>query len=363
MRFTSIQVACFRNLATCSIPVDSRQVLLVGENGQGKTNFLEAVYMLCYGSSFRTSNMKDMVRHGCDSFKLKGRFVDNECLPHEISLLFKQGKRTIQIDGKQIADRREIIYTVPCIVFSHSDISIVNGEPEMRRRFFDQTMAMYDPLFLDNLRRYKMLLKQRNQAIKDGSYNLIPLYDMQMAAYGLSIQRARENAVRDFNEIFPNLYKKVTDSSWNVAIEYLPSWKDCKDETQIMQVLSDGIERDKIMLTTTTGIHRDRFLVKVDGRMMVDVGSTGQIRLASLLFRVAQMRFFLHKTGRNPLILMDDVLLELDFEKRARFLEVMETYDQAFYTFLPQESYFGSMEEESLVYDIQQGEFHHAKEG
>lgn len=357
MRFTSIQTAQFRNLANSTIPVGRRQVLLVGENGQGKTNFLEALYVLCYGSSFRTQDFHDLVRIGETSFKLRGVFTDEQNLSHEISLLFKQGKRTIQIDGKTLTDRKQLIYTIPCIVFSHADITFVNGDPEDRRRFFDQTMSMYDSMFLDNLRRYKMLVKQRNQAIKDEKYDLISLYDLQLAKYGLAIQRARNQAVDEFNKIFPSLYKQVSGSDWNVTISYAPSWKECESEDQVIQYLESGLERDKVMQTTTSGVHRDRFLVKVDGKLLVDVGSTGQIRLASLLFRVAQMRFFQQKTGRKPLILLDDVLLELDYEKRARFLTVIDAYDQAFYTFLPEEQYFDTLQgHDAMVYHVKEGE-------
>lgn len=357
MRFISIQVAQFRNLATSTIPVDHRQVLLVGENGQGKTNFLEALYVLCYGSSFRTQNLRDLACIGKDSFKLKGNFMDDHHISHELSLLYKQRKRIILIDGKQISDRKQLIYMIPCIVFSHADITIVNGDPEDRRRFFDQTMSMYDSMFLDELRRYKLILKQRNQAIKDGNMELIPLYDMQLAKYGLSIQKERFLAVEEFNTIFPSLYREVSGNDWNVTISYEPSWKDCESEENIIRTLGKDLERDIIMQTTTSGVHRDRFLVKKEGKLLVDVGSTGQIRLASLLFRVAQMRFFQKKTGRRPLILLDDVLLELDYEKRARFLQVIDEYDQAFFTFLPEEHYFDDLRgHDAMVYDVSEGQ-------
>lgn len=359
MRFTKVQTAQFRNLATASYSTDVRRVMLVGENGQGKTNFLEMLYVLCYGSSFRSQNLRDLVRIGCDSFKITGWYnTGGEPFDHELSCTFRQGKRTVTIDGKTVIDRRELVQTIPCIVFSHGDISFVNGDPEQRRRFFDQTMSMYDAVFLDHLRRYKMILKQRNQAIKDGTTALLPIYDSQLAEHGLFIRDARAAAVEEFDSIFPDLYASVSGTGERVAIEYAPSWKDEKTVDDVVNTLAENSEHDMTMLTTTSGIHRDRFLVKKNGKLMVDVGSTGQIRLASLLFRVAQMRFFKKKTGRNPVILVDDVLLELDKDKRARFLDVIEDYDQAFFTFLPEESYFASLNKrESIVYHVSQGEF------
>lgn len=358
MRFTALKCSQFRNLVSATIPLSAKQVLLVGENGQGKTNFLEALYVLCYGSSFRTPNLKDLVRSGCDAFKLTGTWEDDDGVVHELSCLLKQGKRTIKIDGKQITDRKQLVYTIPCIVFSHDDISFVSGEPEQRRRFFDQTMSMYDSMFLDALRHYRLALKQRNQAIKDQQLDLLPIYDAQLAKYGLQIQNERKSAIVEFDRVFGELYRKVSGLDWDIHISYSPSWKDLDDESKIQQVLADELDRDLVMQTTTSGVHRDRFVVKVGGKLLVDIGSTGQVRLASLLFRVAQMQFFRKKTGKQPVILLDDVLLELDHEKRARFLDVIDSYAQAFYTFLPVEQYFGTLQgHDALIYDVKEGAF------
>jgi len=358
MFFTQIQTLQFRNLSSDAIPVGQRQVLLIGENGQGKTNFLEAVYSLCYGSSFRTPDTKEMITQGKDGFRLSGSFVDDETMSHDISFVFKDGKRAITLDERTIMDRKELIYTMPCIVFSHDDIWFVNGEPEQRRRFFDQTMSLYDPLFFDDLRRYRMVLRQRNQAVKDRREDLLSIYDLQLAQYGVAIQRERTKAVYEFNQIFPGLYQKVSGETWNITISYRPSWDDCATDTEVIDVLNQTRERDFILQTTSSGIHRDRFVILCDDSPFADVGSTGQLRLASLLFRVAQMRFFTLKTGKRPIILVDDVLLELDHKKRDRFLDMIDGYDQAFFTFLPDEQYFSVLpSRQSIIYDVKDGRF------
>lgn len=358
MRFSSIQTAQFRNLIAETIPVSSRQVLLVGENGQGKTNFLEAIYTLCYGSSFRTADIKDMIQHGTEGFRLCGTFLDDDGQNRMMSLVYKDAKRTITLDERVITDRKELIYTIPCIVFSHDDIWFVNGEPEQRRKFFDQTMSLYDPLFFDDLRRYRRVLRQRNQAVKDRQEGLLSVYDQQLAGYGLSIQKRRIQAVEEFNRIFPSLYRQVSGTDQDITIVYRPSWKECDNPEAVIQALRQTRERDYALETTSSGIHRDRFIVLCGQRPFSDIGSTGQLRLASLLFRIAQMRFFTMKTGRKPVILVDDVLLELDLEKRNRFLQMIDGYDQAFFTFLPEERYFSEVpSQETLVYDVKDGRF------
>ncbi len=358
MRFSSVRLDRFRNLADGSVSTHARHVLLVGPNGQGKTNFLEALYILCYGTSFRTANAKEVVRHGEKGFSLSATVIDDEGDQRKVDITFSEGKRTVRLDGREVVDRKELIYNIPLIVFSHDDISFVRGEPEFRRRFFDQTMSMYNPLFFDDNRRYRAVLRQRNAAIKEGQLSMIPIYDMQLAKYGIEIQRERTKAVYEFNMIFPQMYRKVFGTDINIRLAYIPSWNDCSDAAAIEERLSQNIQRDIRMQTTSSGVHRDRFVIVDDHGPFAQSGSTGQLRLASLVLRMAQTEFFRQKTGKDPILLIDDVLLELDHGRRASFLDMMGGYSQAFFTFLPDERYFQTLStEDTLVYDVDKGTF------
>lgn len=358
MRFTEIKTVQFRNLESRAIPVDKRQVFLIGSNGQGKTNFLEAIYTLCYGSSFRSVQLRELANHAYKDFKITGVYEGQDKLLHSLVLEYRDSKRTVSLDGREIKDRKELIYNIPCIVFSHDDIAFIRGEPEERRRFFDQTMSMYDPLFFDDMRRYRSVLRQRNLAIKENRLNLLDVYDLQLAKYGLSIQQERSKAVYEFDQIFPEMYRRVSQTDVDIHIHYNPSWGKCATEEEIVEYLLENRQRDLNLFTTTSGIHRDRFNIKDENGPFSQSGSTGQLRLASLIFRTAQMAFFHKKTGKQPLILVDDVLLELDFTKREMFLELMDGYSQAFFTFLPDEHYFSSLAgEEALLYSVQDGRF------
>ena len=356
MKFLSVGFKHFRNLEDTLIPTDATKILLVGENGQGKTNFLEALYTLCYGSSFRSSSSAVMCKHGFPAFSLSAVVESDDSLHQTIYFSFSPNKREIRIDGKEIKDRKELMYNIPCIVFSHDDIEFVRGTPEHRRRFFDQTMSMYDPLFFDDLRRYKSILKQRNAAIKESYYPLLPMYNEQLAGIGLRIQQQRTAMVEEFNKIFPELYNNVSQSSSHIHIYYKPSWRKCETKEDIIKKLEDTFDRDQKMQTTVTGIHRDQFIMMDDDILFTQKGSTGQMRLASLIFRIAQMHTYQKKTQKNPVLLIDDVLLELDILKRGRFLEQLQGYEQAFFTFLPDEQYFlTSGLNDSIVYDIDEG--------
>ena len=351
----------FRNIRDRQIDTSAKQIILTGENGQGKTNVLEAVYMLCYGTSFRTQNIKELVTHGRESFYLCSVFEDSQGLERKAEVIFSDGKKHIRLDGKDIKDRKELIYCLPCIVFSHDDIEFVRGEPENRRRFFDQTMTMYDPVFFDDLRRYKLILKQRNAAIKDQRTELLDIYDQKLASYGLEIMKSRRVVADSFSAIFPDIYNAVSLEDRGIEISYRPSWNEDLGIDGVIEKLESQRDVDLKMNTTTSGPHRDRFLINDRNGLFTSSASTGQMRLASLVFRSAQASFYRQKTGQNPIFLIDDVLLELDSQKRARYLSYLGHYNQAFFTFLPEEKYFGSMfdmeESQTLMYTVREGSF------
>ncbi len=359
MKFIKVSSTNFRNLElSTEINVDHKKVLLIGDNGQGKTNFLELLYLLCYGNSFRTNNLRDLLAFGKKTFYISGVFEDERGLKRDISFLYKNSKRVIKIDNKQITDRKELIYNIPCIVFSHSDLDFVNGQPEERRKFFNQTLSMYDKLFFDDFRYYSKILKQKNMALKNSQVELLPIYDQLLSQYGLNIMRARIKAVYEMNQIFPDLYEKVSGIK-NVKIKYVPSWKNCSTEEDIQKILEKNRDRDLILKFNTTGISRDKFKIVSDNGDLSSSGSTGQLRLASLVLRATQSQFYKKKTGKEPVLLVDDVLLELDIKKRSTFLSLLEGYSQAFFTFLPKEQYFTENFEDTdkMVLSVKDGGF------
>ena len=356
MRFTSLSIRNFRNISSADVDINAEDIVLTGINGQGKTNFLEALYLLCYGSSFRTNHIKECIKHGSSGFMLSA-ISENNGLNERISISFADNKRKIIIDGKEITDRRSLIYSFPCIVFSHDDILFVKGEPEHRRKFFDQMMSLYSPLFFDSLRSYRAILMQRNAAIKQGNKEIISLYNKRLSIYGLELMKERAEAVYGFNSIFPELFKRISSTEMDITVKYQPSWQGMETSDEISLYLEANVDRDIVLSTTTSGPHRDRFTVMCGDIPFSSVGSTGQIRLASILFRIAEAAYFSEKTGNKPMILIDDVLLELDSAKRGLVLESLPEYSQAFYTFLPNESYFSDKKENSLTYTVSEGDF------
>lgn len=357
MIFAALRTIAFRNLRDNEVETGGKDVFLVGENGQGKTNFLESLYFCSYASSFRGVRDGELVRMGekdCAVFaRLKGSLYSR------LGVKYEHAKKTIDLDGKRLEDRKELLQIVPCIVFCHEDMEFVSGTPEERRRFFDQTQSLYDPVYLDDLRKYRKVLKTRNTVLKSGGNGvdngvILDTLDPQLVDYGLKLMERREEAVRHFSDVFGPLYQEVSGLD-GIAIRYSPSWKK-GDASGVMEFLEERREQDRLMGVSLSGPHRDRYVFTRHGAEFAVKASTGQRRLLALLLRTAQARRFSFMTGRNPVLLLDDVLLELDPEKRRKFLSVMPEYDQAFYTFLPEEPYERYRKSDTLVYQMADGE-------
>lgn len=356
MKFESLRIENFRNIESQNIDLSSKNIVLEGINGQGKTNLLEAIYVLCYGSSFRTFYLKECIRHNSPGFFISGDFIDEDNLKERISCSFFDNKRKITIGNKEVRDRKELIYRFPCIVFCHNDILFINGEPEERRKFFDQMIALYSPLYFDEIRQYKKLLLQRNAALKSQEPELSSIYNERMARLGIEIMETRKRAVDDFNYIFSPLYSEISKSDLSLKIEYQPSWGRFSEVSEIVSHLESTFERDVKLSTTTSGIHRDRYVIQSQYGLFSSLGSTGQMRLCSILFRICESIYFKIKTDKDPIFLVDDVLLELDSEKRKMMLDRLNGFSQAYYTFLPFENYHEKMENASY-YKVESGRF------
>ena len=192
---------------------------------------------------------------------------------------------------------------MPCILFCHDDMDFVTGDPGRKRFFIDQSLSLYDVLYIDVIRKYKQILKSRNMILKDQKYEMLDVYDMQLVQCGLEIQKKRKVAIFKFNEIFTKLYNDITGIE-NVRMVYEPSWKEIEDgvskripsENEVLQIVQSKRDIDKVMNTTMSGPHRDKIKFVKDGRDFVPIASTGQRRLVALLLRVSQAVFFIQIT-------------------------------------------------------------------
>ncbi len=369
MPFISLTPYNFRNLSNCPIDLSSREVFFIGKNGQGKSNLLESLYYSAYGSSFRTHLENEIIYKGQTEMSVHSMFREDNGITHTTLVSLRGKNKKIEKDGKMVHDRKELVNTMPCVLYSHDDLDFAAGSPERRRFFIDQSLSMYDVMYIDLIRKYKRILKSRNICLKDNKVELLDAYDIQLIQTGLEIQKKRKDAVFKFNQIFGNLYYKVTDID-GLNIKYNPSWKK-RDENHIesnpfadsnipsVENILEHVRRmrqqELIMGTTMSGPHRDRIEFEVHGNPFIPTASTGQRRMVVLVLRTAQAVYYRDATGKNPVLLMDDVMLEVDPEKRRKITALLPKYDQLFCTFLPGEPYENYVRENTFVYEIKSG--------
>jgi DNA replication and repair protein RecF len=358
MGFESLRVYNFRNLKDRELDLGTREVFLVGENGQGKTNLLEAIHLISLGSSFRETRESALVRDPSLGMAIHGRHTAPGAGETSLSLQVTPGRRKeIRVNDKVLSERRDLLSEVLCICFVQQDMSFVIGSPEERRRFFDQTLVLSDISFVDSLRGYRQVVRSRNLCLKEGKDDLLDVYDAQLAALGLALQARRSELVREFDAAFVPLFQEITGSSEPVRIRYRPSWEGLHSTDEVMAHLAAQRGRDRLLGATTSGPHRDACTYVSAGRDYAHFASTGQLRLCALALRVAQARFLSERTGRKPVLLLDDVLLELDPVRKRAFVARFPPYEQAFFTFLPDEGWLSYRTPDTLVLTVQGGDF------
>ncbi|MCX7025238.1 MAG: DNA replication and repair protein RecF [Spirochaetes bacterium] len=352
----NLRFLSYRNIADGEVALSSRRVFLVGENGQGKSNFLDAIYLLCFGSSFRGTRDSEAVRKGGSIFSLIGNFA-RDGMKESVCIRFENGKKTIRSGDKPVRDRKDLVARYPTIVFCHSDFEFAHGEPERRRFFFDQTASLAHPGYIDSFRDFRRVLKTRNLALKGKRVNILDVLDEQLVTYGISLSERRQSITTEFSGVFSDNHEKVSRIGSRVSIEYRPSWKFVGDRGKALDELRRRRPDELALGTTLSGPHRDRFSFIEAARDFTTTASTGQLRLLSLLLRTAQADYCTRVTGRAPVLLLDDVLLELDPDKRSRFMETLPDHEQAIFTFLPGEPYETYLTDDALVYWVDHGRF------
>ncbi len=346
-----IKIENFRNLAKGKIDLSSRHIILCGENGQGKTNFIEAIYYLIFANSFREQKEEFICQNSEDHFVLFGEFSQEKDFHDRLGVLWDKNGKRIVLNGLEIRDRKELVASFPCIAFFHDDLMLIDGSMEKRRRFFDQILSLISPSYIDSLRRYKKVLRQRNLVLRTNQNSMLDVYTQQLLDVGLVLMQERAKMSILFQEVFA---QRMKDSS-NLDIQciYQPNWKSGEKE-EILKVFQEKQEQEMRQGITLYGPHRDRYMFSFDGKEASHYLSLGQKRLLALCLKSAASLLFYQQSHRKPILLLDDIFLELTHAARERFLSHLPPYQQAFFTFLPQEIDHIKLES-ALIYFVKEG--------
>ena len=307
MNINKIKLKNFRNYTEQEIELDSHINVFYGDNAQGKTNILEAIFISGFGKSFRTSKEKEMIKLGEDFL--------------ETNIFYDKSDRS----GK-IKKLSELIGNLNLVIFTPDDIQILKNGPAERRRFLDMMIGQLRPNYVHNLNLYLKTLEQRNNYLRqikelNKPENMLEIWDEKLAEYAEIICRYRIEFIEKLNNKIKKIHSEVTENKEKLEIKYIT---ECENKENYLSLLKQRRKLDIIKGFTTKGIHRDDFKCFINDKEIEIYGSQGQHRTAILSLKLAELYVIYDEIGEYPILLLDDFMSELDEKRRKSFLSYIK---------------------------------------
>lgn len=332
MTIQEVELYQFRNYKKQSIIFGGGINILYGQNAQGKTNILEALYISSTGKSHRTNNYHDLIQNGQTGFEIKLRATANN---RENSIIIRYSQdagKSAEINGIRRDKLSDILGTLNMIFFSPETLDVVKGSPACRRKFLDILLCQTNRQYLHLLKRYNSLIKNKSLALKKGKQEkkyeeIIPVWNEQISRYGGKIVYLRMNAIKQLNLFMKNEMHKITDNAETSELVYKTfcNTDEEKDETyyekELLKSLSEGMQKEMSILQCVYGPHRDDFEILLNGMNSRQYCSQGQQRTLALSLILAELFYIEEVKGEKPVLLLDDVMSELDLKRQEYLLK------------------------------------------
>lgn len=322
MYVKSLELSNYRNYENLAIQFAKGSNLFYGDNAQGKTNILESIYLSGTTKSHRGSKDKELIRFGEEEAHIR-LILNKRDVDHRIDLHLKKRKtKGIAIDGMPIRKSSDLLGMLNIIFFSPEDLSIIKNGPGERRRFLDMELCQLQKIYMHHLGQYNKILKQRNQLLvqigfQEQLLDTLDIWDMQLVQYGTSIIEKRQEFIEELNQIIYGIHKKLTGGREEIQVTYENQVSAEEYEKQ----LTNRRDMDLKYKNTSVGPHRDDIKFLVNGIDVRTYGSQGQQRTAALSLKLAEIELVKRKIGDYPILLLDDVLSELDSNRKNYLLE------------------------------------------
>ena len=329
MRLRKLTLRHFRNVGFAALEFSGRQHFLIGANGQGKTNLLEAAGFVTALRSFRSSDNKLLIGHGQQCAALAYAIDHEQQGDTAVTIKLRHDGKELWCDQARVTRLADYLGRFPTVVFSSQDIQLVRGTPAQRRRWLDLTLAAMDAGYLRALQTYTRALAERNALLKSGRATAAELtaFEQALAPAASTLIVSRGEGVRWLEAALKENYARLSDDAELAGLAYEPNFADASTEA-ILARLESGRVRDQQFRSTLVGPHRDDFHFSVKQTAAKDFASEGQQRSLVLALRLAQAAWFRERSGVRPVLLADDVLGELDPARRARFWAAIDPESQ-----------------------------------
>lgn len=344
MKAKSLKLISYRNYKELSLELSSGINIFTGKNAQGKTNIVEALYYAATGGSYRTNTETDLIYWDTPGASIRINF-ERKDVANELQFVFMRGKRRqISYNGHNVKGK-ELIGTINMVLFSPEDLFLIKGAPANRRKFIDMEISQASTAYYNELAKYNHLLQQRNSLLKKikekkASMDMLPLWDEQLADSGAKITIKRLETVKKLNMLANLMQRRISSNTENLSIRYQVKRLEGEDTKILKNNSGEAIfkslkmwynnslkrlsEEDMWRGYTSVGPHRDDIAVFVNGIDLRSFGSQGQQRTGVLALKLSELEFIRSETGEYPILLLDDVMSELDADRRKKLLEFIQ---------------------------------------
>jgi len=327
MKIKSLELTNFRNYKNQKINLSENLNVIVGNNAQGKTNLLEAIFICAIGRSPRTSKDKDLVNWSSQFAKISLDIVKKIGKKEIDIFLFPNQNKAIKIDKIGIKKIGQLMGNFNAIYFSPDELKLIKESPDERRRFMDIDLCQFDKNYFYTLHEYNQILQQRNKLLKSQDTKVlkdtIPIWNEQLARHGAKIILSRLNLIERLKKHAYIIHKNLTSDKEEISLTY--QGYVAEDENSLKLLLlkkyEENIDKDIKLGYTTVGPHRDDIKIEANNIDLRSFGSQGQQRTASLTLKLAELEVFNDNLGEYPVLLLDDVLSELDASRQNKLLE------------------------------------------
>lgn len=335
MYLRDIHLTNFKNYEEAVFSFSDNVNGIVGANGSGKTNLLDAVHYLSFGKSCFSAKDVSSVRLGTDFFALHGDFADEESgNTTQVSCVYKNGAKSLKANKKEYDRLSDHVGLFPVVMVSPYDSDIINDGNEVRRKFFDKILSQFDKIYLQHLIHYKKLLLQRNAVLRqqmetrNSDFSLLQVIDYQLIEDGVQLYQRRRQFIEDIRPMFLKHYQELSGGVEEVDIRY----ESALSETRFEEGLAKSFPADAKCGFTTFGVHKDDYDFRIGGHPVKHFGSQGQQKSFSLALRLSQFDYAFAYNKRKPILLLDDIFDKLDRTRISALLNMVgqEHFGQVF---------------------------------
>ena len=356
MQILDLKLVNFRNYDSLNLSF-SKNNIIYGKNGMGKTNLIEAIYVLALTKTFRSNNEKILLKDNSDFTKIIGRVKDDISNTYQINIT-KSGKQ-VKVDNNTYKKISDYISKIKIILFNPNDLQIIKDSPSIRRKLLNVSISQLDNQYLKLISNYNKILKQRNSYLKtlyinsNMSKDYLNILTDQLIDLGIKIHQYRCEYIKDINKYITQIYEDICGIK-DISIEYLSDYNNL-DINKIKNKYKENQEKDMLLGITRFGVHHDDIYFKFKDKDIKEYGSEGQQKNAIIAYKLAEISVFKNNIGKLPILILDDLFSELDVEKINNILNIIDKDIQTFITTTEIDKVNNNIIKDSKVFHVTSG--------